>query len=84
LRIQFVEYLPIGGFGVSSWSSLFLSYFLGASRICYDNSRLLLVGKIDPFEGLFNHLEGICLGFPSLPSYFVGLVSAQSFVLFFL
>jgi hypothetical protein len=66
-------------FGVNSWSSL----FLGTSKICYDNSRFLLANKIDPFEGLLNHLRERCLGFLSLPSSFVGLVSAQSFVLFF-
>jgi hypothetical protein len=84
LRIQFVEDLPIGGFGVNSWSSLFLGYFLGASKISCECSRLLLASKINPFEGLINHLEGRHLGFLSLPSSFVGLVSAQSLVLFFL
>jgi hypothetical protein len=84
LRIQFVKDLPIGGFGVYSWSSLFLGYFLVALRICYDNSSLLLSSKIDPFEGLFNHLGGIRPRFLSLPSSFVGLVSAQSLILFFL
>jgi hypothetical protein len=84
LRIQFIEDLPIGSFGVNSWRFFFLSYFLGASNIFYDSSRLLLARNVDPFEGLFNHSEGRRLGFLSLPSSFVGLVSAQSLVLSFL
>jgi hypothetical protein len=69
---------------LESWSYLFLGCFLGASNIKYECSRLLLASKIDPFEGLINHLEGIHLRFLSLPSSFVGLVSGQSLVLFFL
>jgi hypothetical protein len=66
------------GFGVNSWSSLFVGYFLGASKISVNVSRLLLASKIDPFEELINYVDGGHLGCFLFHLPLLGLVSAQS------
>jgi hypothetical protein len=71
------------GFGVNSWSFLFLGYLLGASKICDGDSILLLAFKINLFEELINYLERICFRVCSLLLLLLAWVIGQYLVLFF-
>jgi hypothetical protein len=60
----------------------FLVNFLGASKISVNVSRLLLARKIHPFEDFINYLKGGHIRYYLFHLPLLGLVSAQSLVLF--